>query len=533
MRFKLTNKLVLVLSAALSIAALSSLSPVNADSPRRGGTLVTTVVPEPSVLVGLLTTADNTYSVGPKMTEGLVTYDWNLNPKPALATSWKVSADGKLITFGLRKGVKWHDGQPFTAEDVKFSIGVLKQNHPRGRATFANVDEIDTPDAHTVVLHLSKPAPYMFKALAASESPIVPQHVYAGTDVRANENNTKPIGTGPFMLKEWQKGSHIILERNPDYWDAGKPYLDRIIYRIIPDAAARAVALETGEIMLAGKNPVPLYDVQRLEKLDRLGIEMRGDAYSNLIHRIEFNLSNPYLKFRKVRQAIAYAIDKNFILQNIWFGYGDVTAGPIHPAISALYTEDTPKYPFDPKKSEQLLDEAGFKRGSDGVRFRLTHDYLPITDNFKRTAEYLKQALKKVGIEVDIRGQDFPTYVQRVYTKREFDFTNHWMNNTSDPTLGVQRLYWSKNFKPGVPFSNGSGYQEAEMDDLLVAAQTEIDPDKRATLWHQVAQMDKRDLPDYPLVGIRRVTIYNKKVQNHTVSPLGVDESFAELWIKN
>jgi len=519
--------------ALLALLLITAASVGFADEPKRGGTLTMALSSEPTALVGLLTSAIDTYFISGKVTEGLVTYDWNFNLKPALAESWEVSPDGKQITFHLREGVKWHDGADFTAKDVKFSIEVLKARHPRGRITFANVQQIETPDDHTVVLKLSKPAPYLMTALAGPESPIVPEHIYAGTDFATNKNNIAPIGTGPFKFTEWKKGSFVILERNENYWQKGKPYLDRIVIRFIADAAARAVAMESGEVQLEPGSPVSFYDVERLSKLPNIGVERRGDEYGSIVARLEFNLENKYLKNVDVRRAIAHAIDKEFIRKNIWFGFAEATASAVSPNLKRFYTTNVPNYPYDPKEADRLLDQAGFPRGSNGIRFTLTHDYLPVADTFRRTAEYIKQALKKVGIEVVIRGEDFPSYVRRIYSERDFDFSNNWMNDTPDPTLGVQRLYWSKNFTRGVPFSNGSAYSNPEMDALLEAAQVENDPEKRAEFWRKVAYLEMTDLPDLPLVAVNRLTLYNKQVHAHTESPLGSADSLADTWVGN
>jgi len=179
------------------------------------------VEPEPTTLVALTNCADRTMLVSAKVTEGLLSYDFDLAPLPQLATGWSVSGDGLRLTFELRQGVRWHDGHPFTSADVAFSIRVLKEIHPRGRATFAALAEVQTPDPHTAIFVLSKPAPFILSALAACESPIVPKHLYDGADPATNGN--APIGTGPFLFKEWVRGSHIVYERNPDYWDAPKP----------------------------------------------------------------------------------------------------------------------------------------------------------------------------------------------------------------------------------------------------------------------------------------------------------------------
>ncbi|MDU6244223.1 MAG: ABC transporter substrate-binding protein, partial [Bradyrhizobium sp.] len=265
-----------------------------AAEPRRGGTLNLVIQPEPPILVSLTHTAGPTTRVSPKITEGLLTFDLDFRPRPQLATDWQVSDDGLRYTFALRRGVKWHDGRDFTSADVAYSISLLKQHHPRGRGTLSSVREVETPDAHTATIALDKPAPYLLAALTASESPIVPRHVYEGSDPLNNPNGRAPIGTGPFVFKEWQQGSHIILERNPTYWDPGKPYLDRIVVRFIADANARAVALETGEIHLAPDTPVPLGQIEALKSNPALLIETRGYDYQPIVYRLEFNLANPY-----------------------------------------------------------------------------------------------------------------------------------------------------------------------------------------------------------------------------------------------
>jgi peptide/nickel transport system substrate-binding protein len=188
------------------------------DKPQKGGTLNLLLFPEPPTLTTIAHTAGSSVTISGKVTEGLLTYDFNLNPQPQLAVAWTISPDGLVYRFQLRQGVKWHDGKPFTSADVVHSIGLLKEFHPRGRATFAGVAEVQAPDAHTVVLQLSRPIPYLITALAASESPIVPKHLYASGRADTNPANNAPVGTGPFVFKEWVRGSHVIYERNPHYW---------------------------------------------------------------------------------------------------------------------------------------------------------------------------------------------------------------------------------------------------------------------------------------------------------------------------
>ncbi|MEZ2410337.1 ABC transporter substrate-binding protein [Bosea sp. RCC_152_1] len=518
--------------AGLAVALLLAFCQTPAEAqPKRGGTLNMLVEPEPPALSTIAHTAGPSTKVSGKVLEGLLTYDYDLTPKPQLATEWSVSEDGLRYSFKLREGVLWHDGKPFTSADVAASIAILKQYHPRGRGTFANVVTVETPDPLRATIVLSKPAPYLITAFAASESPIVPKHIYEGSDPTTNPKNNAPIGTGPYVFKEWVRGSHIIYERNPNYWDKPKPYIDRLVVKFIPDAAARAVAFDAGTVDLGGETPVPLSELERLKQDPKIGIEDKGYSYSPSVQRIEFNFENKYLKDMRVRRAIAHAIDRRVILNTVWYGYGELTNTPISTRLTQFHDPSVKGYAFDPRKAEQLLDEAGFKRGADGVRFRLTHDFLPYGDGFRRTADYLRQALAKVGIEVTIRSQDFATYIKRVYTDRDFDFTNNSMGNTFDPTVGVQRLYWSKNFKKGVPFSNGSGINNPEIDALLEAATVETDPIKRKQEFARFQQIIAEEIPSITILTVPNLTIYNRKVKDHTVGADGLNGNLAGVWI--
>jgi peptide/nickel transport system substrate-binding protein len=501
--------------------------------PRRGGTLTLLVNPEPSALVTVATTAGAEGKISPKVTEGLLIYDFDLNPMPQLAESWQISADGRQYTFNLRRGVRWHDGQDFTSADVATSIMLLKEWHPRGRSTFANVTEVRTPDPHTAVLELSKPAPYLIYALAATESPIVARHIYGSGDPQSNPNSAAPVGTGPYRFKEWQKGTFARYVRNPDYWDQPKPYIDELVVKFIPDAAARAAALETGELDLAGENPVPLTDIDRLKSLSHLAVETRGYAYSASQTQLEFNLDNRYLKELKVRQAIAHAIDRQVIVDTVWYGYAIVAPSPISPLLKRFSTADVETYPFDAKVANQLLDEAGFPRNADGARFSLTIDPNPYNPGFLRLGSYVRQALARVGINATVRSQDFAAFVKRIYTDRDYDLDCNSLSNTFDPTVGVQRVYWSKNFKRGLPFSNGSHYVNPEVDRLLEAAAIESDPAKRVEEWKQFQQIVCRDIPLVNLVTLRQVTIYNKRVHDHTLTADGLNGNLSGVFIAN
>lgn len=526
-RFKLQGFL---LTAALS-ASLGTSGVSAATTPTAGGTLNLLLNYEPPTLVSLANVATPALSVSAKVTEGLLEYNYDLTPRPQLATSWSISPDGKQYTFQLRKHVKWHDGKPFTSADVAFSILLLKKVHPRGSSTFANVTEVRTPDPYTAVIVLSSPAPYLVKALVATESPIVPKHLYENTDAIGNPNNNAPVGTGPFRFKEWVRGSHIVYERNPDYWDKPKPYVDRIVVKFIPDPAARAIAFETGAVDLGYRTPVPLSDLSRLKKLPNLAFETKGNSYSFNVTRLEFNLDNAYFKNLKVRQAVAHAINRDVVLQTVYYGYGTKTASPIAPGLATFHDNTPTPYPFDIKAAEKLLDEAGYPRASGGPRFRVTLDYNPISEDSKRLADYLRSTLGRIGIDVRIRSQDLPAFVKRIYTERDYDFTVNGASNLFDPTVGVQRLYWSKNFKKGVPFSNATHYSNPQVDKLLEDATSETDGTRRVALFKSFQQIVGKEVPDVNLISPQFITIAARRVHDHSLTADGVESNLANVYL--
>jgi peptide/nickel transport system substrate-binding protein len=522
------TSLVARLSVLLAAVAVLPATPAcAADGPKRGGTLTAIVQPEPVTLTPAFNTATPTQIVAGNIFDGLVYYDPALKPQPSLAMEWKVTEDGLTISFNLRKGVKWHDGKPFSSADVKWSLeNVWKTIHPRNKAIFENVATVDTPDDNTIILHLSKPSLPILSVLNAVGAPILPKHLYEGTDILNNAYNNKPVGTGAFVFKEWKKGEYILLERNPDYWEPAKPYLDKVIFRIIPDAAARAAAIEKGEVQYATFNPVSFREVERLAKLPSLKVDTRGYDWLSPVLYLDFNVENQYLKDVRVRQAIAFALDKEALGKVVWYGYGKPAVSPVPTALTAFHDASVPKYPFDLKKAEALLDEAGFRRGPDGVRFTLNHDFLPYGDDYKRTGEYLKQALKRVGIEINIRAQDTAAFIKRVYADRDFDISSSYNGAFPDPQIGVVREYWSGWLGSKTPWTNGSGYRNAEVDGLIQAAAVEGNPKKRTEDFNRFQQIVQRDLPTLPLLELRFFTLHSSALKDVV---LQADQSYGSL----
>jgi peptide/nickel transport system substrate-binding protein len=504
-----------------------------AAAPKRGGTLNYVLKPEPPHLQGAVSTADPVWQATSKFHNGLLNYDLELNPTPELAESWQVSPDSRTFTFKLRRGVKFHDGQDFTAADVKFTMEeVIAKHHPRGRTVFSKLQEVQTPDPYTAIFKFSAPTPFAIFVLNASETPMLPKHVYAGSDPRTNPANSAPVGTGPFRFVKWEKGQFILAERNDKYWDKGKPYVDKVIFRIIPDAAARAVAFESGDIDLGGPWPVALVDQARLGKLPHLMVESRGYTMVSPMFYFEFNMRDPAFQDVRVRRAFAHAINRAQLAEVVWHGFGTPATGPISDKLTRFYSASVPKYEYAPKKAEALLDEAGVKRGSDGVRMRLTFDPAPYDEHYLRSGEFIRQQLRQIGVEATLRNQDTPTYLRRIWTGNEFQLNLYGISNTPDPTIGVQRLYWSKNIVKGAPFTNGSGYVNPQMDRLLEAAQVEPDQQKRRKLWEEFQQLAMTELPIIPLLRVDNTTVLNRRVKNFLTSGLGVYDTLADVYIE-
>lgn len=500
-----------------------------AQGTARGRTLVANIVPEPQSLVAGVAISAPAVAISNNIFDALFEYDADFKPTPSLATGWEEKDDGKTLVLNLRKDVTWHDGKPFTSADVQFSImELMKKVHPRGGAFFAQLTAVDTPDPHTAILRFSRRAPVVWSVLNY-ETQILPRHLYEGTNILANPYNMKPIGTGPFVFKEWVRGDYVLVERNPNYWDKSKPRVDRIRFRFIPDSGARAAALETGEVQFTPLSPVPLADVPRLRKNPSLVIETRGNEASAWVFFFDFNLRRPQFQDVRVRRAIAHAIDKKALAETVWYGLATPATGPIPSYQKQFYTADVPRYDFDLARAEQLLDEAGYKKNSDGIRFRMLHDPMPYGDDFTRSGEFIRQSLKQVGIEVTLRNQDLPTFLRKVFTERDFDTMNSFYAAFADPQIGVHRRFSTEAIKTGTPWSNATGYSTPEADTLIGQIQTEGDIAARQQLIYSLQRLAQTDLPSITLLELQPFRVFSSRLRGVNINPDGNGASLKDV----
>jgi len=507
-----------------------------ASAQKPGGTLVYLVQPEPPTLAGFISTSGPIGFVAPKIYDGLFDYGPDLEIVPALAESYEISEDGLTVTFNLRQGVVWHDGEPFTSADVQFSVmEVLKQFHPRGPNSFREVVAIDTPDEHTAIFRLERPAPYMMRSLSAYESPMLPKHILENEDVREASIANEPIGTGPFKFVEWRKGQYIRMDKNENYWREGLPYLDRLVARFVADAGTRTAAMESGEVMYAGLGAIPNVDAIRLREEPGFGVTTEGYGMINSMALIEFNTQVEPFDDPAMRQAISNAIGRDFIIKNIFFGYGKPATSALSSNFSAtgLYAGPQDNYPpsADPETAIAILDEAGYAPDEDGVRASVTLDLIPYGENWMRSGEYIKQALGDIGIEVELRYEDVPSWLKRIYADYDYQFNLNYFYQLADPVLGVHRHYGTDQIRQGTHFVNATRYSNPKIDELLAAGANEPDAERRAEIYAQIQEILAEDLPVANLFEMQFLTVYNEKLKGHETSGMGPYGSFEQVWI--
>ena len=477
--------------SVLLLAMAVLFSTARGDESQYGGTVVVAVSADPGGLNPAITTQGGVHLICGSIFSGLVAQDFDLNPVPDLAESWDVSPDGKTYTFFLAKNAEFHDGVPLTSEDVRFTFEeLLLKYHSRTRASMGeNLTRILTPDAHTVVFEFSRPYAAFLQLIDVANAPIMPKHLYGNADPLTNPYNAKPVGSGPFKFQEWSKGDRISLVKNHRYFKTGKPYLDRVVYKVIPSSSSASIAFENGEIDYF-TNPSPL-DLERLLKIPNVTVTEKGREGYATVETVVLNTTRGPLADVRVRRAMAYAIDKNYIVDKVAFGRGKPATGPISSALKWAHNPNVPKYGRDLPLANQMLDEAGFRRGADGVRFRLKYVY---AQSYAKIVGVLRDQLREVGIEIDLQLLEFASAVDAVYIKKDFDLGFASFENGPDPDIGVKRTVVSSNIGP-IPFSNGAGYRNPQVDELFELAASETDKQKRAAYYFQAQEILVSDVP--------------------------------------
>ncbi|MDX8491618.1 ABC transporter substrate-binding protein [Mesorhizobium sp. VK22B] len=507
----------LLAGSALLLASTALPAIGRAQTPKKGGRLIVAADSEPRNLNPAIVASNGVFFISSKVVETLAeaSFDGKDGLEPRLALSWEGAADGLSVTFKLRDGVKWHDGKPFTSADVAFSaLHIWKPLQNLGRTVFKDLSAVDTPDDLTAVFKFVKPTPFQLirNALPALSS-VVPKHVYENGKIEDNPANNAPVGTGPFKFAEYKAGQYYRLARNDDYWGKDEPYLDEIIYQVLPDRTSAAAALEAEEIQLAAFSAVPLADLDRISKVPGLKVITKG--YEGLTYQlvVEINHRRKELADLKVRQAIAHAIDKDFVVKTIFLGYAATATGPVPKNDPQFYTAGVPTYAFDVAKANDLLDEAGYKRADDGKRFSLKLLPAPYFNETKQFGDYLRQALAAIGIDAEIVNNDSAAHIKAVYTDHAFDLAVGPPVFRGDPAISTTILVQS-GIPDGVPFSNQGGYKNAELDALIAKASETLHTAARTELYKEFQKKVAADLPlinvaEWSFISVARDTVGN------------------------
>src|SRR5215468_9118909 len=470
------------------------------DAPVHGGTLVVAISADPGHLNPAITTSGATHTAAELLYNGLLGRDERGNPLPELAESWQVEQGGAVYRFRLREGVKWHDGVPFTSADVKFTFEeVLLKFHARTKASMGGaLASIETPDDRTVVFRFKQPyAPLLFQ-LDATEAPIVPRHVFQGSDPQTNAANQSPVGTGPFKFVSYKKGAEIRLSRNPTYFKKGLPYLDEVVMRVIPDAATQVLALENGEVDFLWGVPGPQQARLNANLRFRLAQTAYNPGGSNCIMTVTFNLDRPILKEPRLRRALAHATDRQQFLTKVLFGEGKVATAPISSDIPWAHAAGLPMPRLDRAEAERLLDAAGWKKEGDTARVargvqgvadgtRLSLDFVHFP-TFSKYGELIRQQWGAVGVAVTLRPLEPAAFAPAIFKDRGFDTNVISYCNGPDPEIGVRRMYHSAQVSPA-PFTNAAAYRNAHVDALFDEAVRTVDRDKRGKIYRQMQEI--------------------------------------------
>jgi peptide/nickel transport system substrate-binding protein len=513
-----SNRVLAGLALALAVSTAAA-----AQTPKPGGIANVIIQPEPPGLMVAMVQNGPTQMVAGNIYEGLLRYNAKLEPQPGLAESWSVSGEGKVYTFKLKQGVTWHDGKPFSVADVLFTVEFIKQTNPRARANLMMVESVTAPDENTVVFTLKQPFGPFLGIFEVGSIPIVPKHIYDGIDWKTAPANNTPIGTGPFMFKEWQKGAFIKLVKNPAYHVKGKPYLEEIYWHIIPDAAARSVAFETGKIDVLPGGSVENFDVPRLTKLKEVCVTGKGWEFFGPLAWMWLNNRQGPTANKQFRQAVMYALDRDFAKNVVWNGLGNVATGPISSA-TRFFDKSLAKYSYDPAKAKALLKESGYK--GEKVRFLP----LPYGETWARWGEAVRQNLQDVGINIDMVATDVPGYNQKL-SEWDYDIGFSYLYQYGDPALGVGRNYISTNIAKGSPFNNVEGYSNPEVDKLFAEAAVAFPDSKRQELYNQVMKILIDDVPVAWLLELEFPTIYHCRVKDLVTTGIGVNDGFRDAWI--
>jgi peptide/nickel transport system substrate-binding protein len=448
-------------------------------------------------------------------------------PTGSLAETWEQSSDGLAYTFHMRPNLNWSDGQPLTSDDAKFTFDLIRDRNSASpyKSNFDLVSSVDAPDPLTLKLTLSAPScPFLLNSMTMG---ILPRHALAGSaNLNTDDFNVKPTtGSGPFVFKDRQKGDRITLVANPNYWQ-GKPKFDQWIFKTVADSNAEILQLKTGEVDYAVVQP------EGVEELQQAGLDIK--TYVPLVTEyIGYNLKRPLFQDVHVRQALTYAIDRKQIVNQVLFGQGLVAYSPV-PSVSWAFNPNLPAYDYDLDKAKQLLTDAGWTSGSDGVLrkdgqpFQFTLETNAGNKSREAVTVIAQAQFKKLGIDVQTGTLELSAFNQKVKTQHDFDAVVAQPVRAVDPD---QTPSWASSSYPNG--QNFVGYSNSELDQLLQRAATVpgCGQTERQQLYGRVQDILARDQPVTQLYSRKTILAVNKRIQGFDPSPWAGDEFGIQNWV--
>ncbi len=523
---KIAIAIFLLSSCRSSSVSKNKYDPAGVDmTPIDGGIYVDASIGDASMLNPLLSTDSASNDINSAVFNGLLKYDKDLKLVPELAESFKVTEDGRVVTFQLRKNVLWHDGLPFTADDVMFTYQMLIASGTRTPfgADYQLVQKAEVLSPHTFRVRYAEPfAP----ALESWGMGIIPKHVFEGHDINTHPANRAPIGTGPYMFKEWVPDEKIVLVPNPNYYE-GKPHFSRYIYRIIPDLSIQFLELRQGTLSTMAPTP------DQYNGYDEFFLHYNKFKYPGFRYDFfAFNLTNELFKDIRVRKAIGHAIDKRDIVDGVYEGYAVPATGPF-PPVSWAYNPNVKDMAYDVELAKSLLAEAGWKDSDgDGILDKngKPFEFTVITNQGNKVRESIAQILQsqlgKVGVKMDIRIIEWSVFLHKYVDQGQFEAIILGWNLAIDPDPYPMWHSGPENKK-----YNFVSYKNSEVDRLLDKGRATFDVAERTRIYHKMHEIIAADVPYVFLVYPERLPVVHKKIANVELAPAGLGWNFNKWFI--
>jgi len=498
------------------------------SGPAYGDLLIEASIGDASTLIPPLASDAPSHDVSGLIYNGLLKYDGDLNLVGDLAESWEISEDGLVITFKLRRGVKWHDGAPFTAHDVMFTYRVMVD--PKTPTAYGEdykqVKKAEAVDDYT--FRVTYPQPFA-PALGSWTLAILPRHLLEGRDITQSPLARRPVGTGPYKFQEWSAGDKIILSYNPDYFE-GRPYLNGYIFLVKPDLATMFLELKAGNIDRMGLTPLQYKRQTAYPKFQRLFNKYKYVSFSYTY--LGYNLEDPRFADRRVRQALTHAINKQEIVEGVLLGLGQEATGPYKPG-TWFYNPDVPKFPYDPQQAKALLAEAGWRPNSQGI---LEKDGKPFeftiltnqgNDLRVRTGEIIQRRLREVGIVVKLRTVEWAAFIKEFIDKGRFEAVLLGWTTGQDPDL--YDIWHSSKTKPGE--LNFIHYKNPEVDRLLEEGRHTFDREKRRQAYFRFQEILAEDQPYTFLFVPDALPAVHRRFRGIKPAPAGINYNFPKWYV--